>query len=144
MQETKKRKGESVEVLDAKIAEMQAELEDGHGRPLSWDEVTSTTAEEMAAKEQRRGILPRLIQAAKVKRLEVELRDREREAEGLREGLEGLYGAYQEKEDELRQAKEARDKAQGEWAIRLSAVQGAEGRAERTARELDELREAGR
>jgi hypothetical protein len=94
--------------------------------------------------EQRRGVLPRLIQAAKIKRLELQLRDREREAEGLREGLERLYEAFQAKEDELRQAKEARDAAHGQWAIRLSAVQGAEGRAERKARELDELREAGR
>ena len=44
MTETKKRKAESVQVLDAKIAEMEAELADGHGRPLSWDEVTSASS----------------------------------------------------------------------------------------------------
>ncbi len=102
MTETKERKTESVEELDVKIAEMQAELEDGHGRPLSWDEVTATTPGEMARKEQRRGVLPRLIEAARVKRLELELRDREREAETLREGLQGRYDAFQAKEDELR------------------------------------------
>jgi broad specificity phosphatase PhoE len=32
--ETKKRKGESVEDLDARIREMEAELAEGHGRPL--------------------------------------------------------------------------------------------------------------
>ena len=137
--ETRKRKTESVEDLDARIIEMEAELADGHGRPLTWDEVTSATAEELAAKEQRRGVLPRLIGAAKVRRLELELRDREREAEELREGLEPLYGIFQDAEGELRAAKERRDHAHGQWAIRLSAVQGADGRTDRARRELHEL-----
>ena len=68
MTETKSRKTESVEDLDAEILEMEAELADGHGRPLSWDEVTATTPDEMARKEQRRRILPRLIHAAKGRR----------------------------------------------------------------------------
>jgi len=73
MTEKKKRKaGTALENLDAKVQEMEAELEDGYGEPLSWDEVTSTTVEEIARKEQRRGIRPRLIEEAKVKRLELE------------------------------------------------------------------------
>ena len=82
--ETRKRKTESVEDLDARIIEMEAELADGHVRPLTWDEVTSATAEELAAKERR-------------------------------------------------------DEAQGRWAIRLSAVQSADGRTDRARRELHEL-----
>ena len=64
MTETKKRtrKTESVEVLDEQIQGMEAELVEGYGKPLTWEEVTSTTAAEIARKEQRRGILPRLIQ----------------------------------------------------------------------------------
>ena len=74
MTETKKQmsKPETIEDLDASIKRMEAELAEGYGRPLSWEEVTSTTAEELAAKEQRRSVLPRLITAAKVKRLELQ------------------------------------------------------------------------
>jgi hypothetical protein len=74
MIETKKRtrKVENIEDLDAQIASMEAELAESYGKPLTWEEVTSTKAEEIACKEQRRGVLPRLIHAAKVRRLELE------------------------------------------------------------------------
>jgi len=140
MTETRKRKAESVEELDAEIAEMETELAEGYGRSLTWDEVTSTTAAELARKEQRRGILPRLLHAAKVKRKEVELRGREREAEEVRAKLQPAYDAFQEKEAELRAAKEARDEAHGEWTLALSAVQSADERAKRVRRELREIR----
>ncbi len=140
MTETKKRKAESVEDLDRSIQEMEAELTDGHGRPLTWDEVTSTTAEALVRKEQRRGILPRLIHAARIKRLELEVQSRQRVADEIRARLEPSYEAFQEKEDELRRAKEVRDEAHGEWAMTLSALQGADGRVDRVARELGELR----
>lgn len=140
MSETKKRKAEGVGDLDARIAEMEAELTEGHGRPLTWDEVTASTAEEIFRKEQRRGILPRLIRAAKVKRLELEVRAREAEAEAIRAKLSPAYEAFQEKEAELSAAKERRDKAHGEWAVTLSALHSAEGRTERAARELAALK----
>jgi chromosome segregation ATPase len=131
--------------LDEKIAELQAEqAADTSGRALSWDEVTSSTADELARREGRRGILPRLLTAARVKRQELEIRRREREADELREGLEPLYEAFQEKEDELRRAKEMRDKAHGEWAIRLSAVNSAADRMKRAEDELREMQEPGR
>jgi hypothetical protein len=74
MTETKKRshKAQTIEDLEASIKKMEAELAEGYGRPLSWEEVTTTTAEELAAKEQRRSILPRLTTAAKIKRLELQ------------------------------------------------------------------------
>lgn len=140
MPETKMLKGGTVEEMDARIAEMEEELRDGFGEPLTWDQVTSTTAEEIARREQRRGVLPRLIQAARVKRAELELRDREREAEGIRSNLEPLYGTLQDKEAEMRRAKEERDAAHGEWSLMLSRAQSADDRAKRSRRELEELR----
>jgi hypothetical protein len=146
MTETKKRtrNTESVEDLDQQIQSMEAELVEGYGKPLTWEEVTSTTAEEIARKEQRRGILPRLIHAAKVRRLELEKLRREEEAAPLREKLEATYAALQEQENELRRAKEKRDAAHAEWSLTLSALQSAEERTRRTEKELDELREGGR
>jgi chromosome segregation ATPase len=146
MTETKKRtrKTESVEVLDEQIQGMEAELVEGYGKPLTWEEVTSTTAAEIARKEQRRGILPRLIHAAKVRRLKLEKHRCEEEAAPLREKVEATYQAFQEQEDELRRAKEKRDAAHAEWTSTLSALQSAEGRIQRTERELQELREEAR
>jgi chromosome segregation ATPase len=146
MTETKKqgRKAETIEDLDASIESMETELAEGYGRPLSWEEVTSTTAEEIARKEGRRGVLPRLIHAAKVRRLELEKLRRQEEAAPLREKLEATYQAFQEQEDELRKAKEKRDAAHAEWTLTLSALQSAEERTQRTEKELDELREGGR
>ena len=123
---------------------MEAELVGGYGKPLTWEEITSTTAEEMARKEQRRGILPRLIHAAKVRRVELAKKRREEEAAPLREKLEATYAAFQEQEDQLRKAKEKRDAAHAEWSLTLSALQSADERTRRTEKELSELREGGR
>jgi hypothetical protein len=146
MTETRKRtrKTESVEDLDEQIQTMEAELVEGYEKPLTWEEVTSTTAEEIARKEQRRGILPRLIHAAKVRRLELEKLRREQEAAPLREKLEATYAAFQEQEDQLRRAKEKRDAAHAEWTLTLSALHSSEERTRRTEKELRELREGGR
>jgi chromosome segregation ATPase len=123
MTEKEKRKAETtLEDLDAKIQEMEAELEDGCGELLSWDEVTSTTAEEIAASEQRRGILPRLIKAAKVKRLELEKRGHEERATSIGEERDAAYATFQEQEERLREAKAARDDAHDRWMVLLSAV----------------------
>lgn len=146
MTETRKRtrKTESVEDLDEQIQTMEAELVEGYEKPLTWEEVTSTTAEEIARKEQRRGILPRLIHAAKVRRLELEKLRREQEAAPLLEKLEATYAAFQEQEDQLRRAREKRDAAHAEWTLTLSALHSAEERTRRTEKELRELREGGR
>jgi hypothetical protein len=143
MTETRKRtrKTESVEDLDEQIQTMEAELVEGYEKPLTWEEVTSTTAEEIARKEQRRGILPRLIHAAKVRRLELEKLRREQEAAPLREKLEATYAAFLEQEDELRKAKEKRDAAHAQWTLTFSALQSADERTRRVEKALCELRE---
>jgi hypothetical protein len=116
MTETKKsaRKEQSAEDLDEQILSMEAELAEGYGRSLDWDEVTSTTTEELAQKEQRRSVLPRLIHAARVKRLEREVGRREEEASALQEKVEATYAAFLKREEEMRGAKEKRDAAQAE------------------------------
>ena len=154
MTQTKKRtrEAEGVEDLSAEIEALEAELAEGYGQALTWEEVTSTTAEEIARKEQRRGILPRLIHAAKVRRLELEKLRREEEAAPLREKLEATYAAFQEQEEQLRRAKEERDAAHAEerdaahaeWTLTLYALQSADERTRRTEKELRELREGGR
>lgn len=99
-------------VLDGKIESMVEEVEDAEAFPLVWDRITSTTADELAAKEQRRSIIPRLLTAARIKRLELERRrEGERvqplEEEGARahERLEKAMAARAKAEEEAGQAR---------------------------------------
>ena len=50
---------EEIAELERAIERMEGELQERE-QPLSWDEVNENAAEELAAAEQRRGILPRL------------------------------------------------------------------------------------
>ena len=142
MTETKRRKKDSVESLEEQIEAMEAELAAGYGKPLSWEEVTSTTADEIAKKEQRRGVLPRLIHAARVRRLELEVGRCENEVAPRLIQIEETYASFLEEEEALRCAQEKRDAAHGEWNLALSALQSAEDRTKRTKRELRELKES--
>jgi hypothetical protein len=48
---------ERIEDLDEQIHRMEAELVEGYGKPLTCEEISSSTTEEIARKEQRRGVL---------------------------------------------------------------------------------------
>ncbi len=143
MTETKKqkRKAETIEDLDASIQSMEAELAEGYGTPLSWEEVTTTTAAELAAKEQRRSILPRLIAAAKAKRLELEIAGLEAKARALGAEREENYHRLEKATDKARRAEEEREAARGAWATALGTSQDLERRIRQRKRELRELRE---
>jgi hypothetical protein len=59
MTETNKRsrKTESVRDLDEQRQSVEAELVEGYGKPLTCEEISSSTTEEIARKEQRREVL---------------------------------------------------------------------------------------
>ena len=144
MTKTAKQQHPEPENLDKEIERLEverAELE-APEREWSWDELVANSAE-FEARERRRRILPRIIQAGKVKRLEIEKRRHEEQAASLREDLEVSYSAFQESEERLRQAKEERDAAHSKWMLAMSAVHSAEDRAKRVERELCELRGEG-
>jgi hypothetical protein len=125
--------------LDREIESMEAELRE-EGTPLSWDEITSSTADELARKEQRRGILPRLLKAARIKRLELRKRQYELQAEPLYAERVENYRKLERAIEKDRKAKEEREAALGAWNITHSALQGVERRIKDTERELSELR----
>ena len=129
--------GEEIARLEAE----QAELE-GPEREWSFDELVARSAE-FEAKERRRALLPRIIQAAKVRRLELEQRRHEEQAASLQGEVESTYAAFQEREAKLRRAKEERDAAHGQWTLAMSAMHSAQDRAKRTGRELRALRGEG-
>ncbi len=114
-------KPQTVEDLDREISAMEAELAEGYGRPLTWDEVTSATAEEMAKKERRRGILPRLKAAAKVKRLELRISQLEEELEGLNAERAERHQALEKARAAEQRAKERRQEAHNAWGTSPTA-----------------------
>ena len=66
---------EEIAILGSEMKCMKAELGEERAAPLSWDEITSTTAEELLRQEQRKAILLRPTSATKITRLE--LRERQ-------------------------------------------------------------------
>lgn len=74
---------EEERTMDIEIERLEAELAEP-ARGLTWEEVRGGVSEELAERERRRLLLPRLIAAAKVKRLEVRRECLEAEAEPLR------------------------------------------------------------
>ena len=71
---------ENIESMERKLAERE--------QPIVWGEVD---AGELEAKERRRAILPRLITAARIKRLELLRRQTESELEPLRAEREDAH-----------------------------------------------------
>ena len=66
---------EEIAILGSEMKCMKAELGEERATPLSWDEITSTIAEELVRQEQRKAILLRPTSATKITR--VELRERQ-------------------------------------------------------------------
>jgi chromosome segregation ATPase len=125
--------------LDGKIAGMEAEVEEVEAFPLVWDRITSTTADELAATEQRRSILPRLIAAARIKRLELERRREEERAAPLEEEsaraherLETALAAKSKAEEEAGQARFL-------WTNALSRLENRGRRVKEIDREIATL-----
>jgi len=128
--------------MDGEIERLEAEQRelDSPARVLSWDEIQGGAAKDLEKREVRRGILPRLITAAKAKRLEVRRERYEREAEPLRERLVEAYERLQAATAKRLKAIEAEDAARYEYADLYKQVERRENRAKTTGRELRELR----
>ncbi len=125
---------EEIATLDREIESMERELS-GEERPLVWGEVD---ADELARKEQRRGILPRLLQAARIKRLELRKRQYELEVEPLYAEREERHRKLERAKEKERKAKEEQEAALGAWNLTHSAIQGLEHRIKDVQRQIRE------
>ena len=128
--------------LDASIEALEKELQDGYGCVLVWDEVASSTPDELARKEGRRAVLPRLISAARVKRLELLRAREERELPPLQENLTQTYESYQEAEEKLRDAQNGRNAALAAWNQALREKSRIEVRVKRIDGQITEIKGA--
>jgi hypothetical protein len=85
-------------------------------------------------------VLPRLIAAARVKRLELLKAREERELTPLNEALERTHGAFQEAEENLRVAQNERNLALQNWQVALRDKTRIDERIKRLSHEIDDVR----
>ena len=136
--ETAEAIGEELLKLDTEIENMETELEAGE-KPLVWDEAGSV--EEIAAEQHRLAILPRLIRAAKIKRLELKIKRHEREAEPLEVQRAKAYEALERAQAKRFEVEEQIAAARQAWSLPHVQLQSLERRIKDAERELSELRE---
>ena len=139
------------ETLDGEIRNMEGELValeeerrdlDAPAEPPSWDELQRAGAfEELEAQERRRGVLPRLIAAARAKVVELRIRREEAELEPLKAERERAYAVLEEAQANARKAEEERVAAFHRWHEAHGAIGDHEQRMKLANRELGELRE---
>ncbi len=114
---------------------------------IGWDELVANSAkyaQELEARERRRGILPRLITAAKIKRLELQREQWGKEIEPLKAERDKAYERLEAARAKLIEAQGERNLAQGAWSHARGLIQSREDRIRAINRELRELQEGGR
>jgi chromosome segregation ATPase len=131
--------------MDEEIARLEAEHAELEGPPqeISWDELVAKSAKyerELEARERRRGILPRLITAAKVKRLELQREQWARQIEPLEAERDAAYERMEAAEAKLHEAHRERGLAQEVWSDARWRIQSREQRIRAIDREMRELR----
>jgi len=126
--------------LDGKIESMEAELEDAEASPLVWDRITATTADELAAKEQRRSIVPRLLTAARIKHLELERRREGERAAPLEEIREKAHERLEKAMSAKSKAEEEAGQARFEWTNALSRLENRSRRIKQIDHEIASLK----
>lgn len=134
--EEERKMDKEIERLEAERLELEAPA-----RALSWDEIQA--GEDLEKRERRRGILPRLIVAAKVKRLELRRERYERETEPLRAQRREAHARLEEAKTKRLDAIDEENKALYEYSDAFQRVQGQEKRLKAVDRELAELRGEG-
>ena len=137
---TETQKAIEIEQLDAEIQEL--EMEAAAPPDLSWDEIVGVTAEELTQREQRKGILGKMIQARKAKRLQLEADLLKEELEEARDETEKTYEKFQAQDERLQKAKEHRDQAWSTWQIQQGVFINIEQRLRRTEKRLKQIEEA--
>ena len=143
-----------VESLDGEIRNMEGELAaleseraglDAPAEPPSWDELQRAGAfEELEAQARRRGVLPRLISAARAKLVELRIRRKEALLGPLKAERERAHAAIEEAQANVRRAEEERGAALARCGVAHATVQDREQRIKRANRERAELRGEGR
>ena len=126
--------------MDEEIRRLEAEAREleAPAHVLTWDEIQA--GEDLDKRERRRGVLPRLITAAKIKRLELRRERYERETEPLQAQREEAYARLEEAKTKRLDAIDEENAALYQYSDAFQQVQGQEKRLKAVDRELAELR----
>lgn len=122
-----------------------------YGRPYqvsparipTWDEIQAGAAEDLEKRERRRGILPRLITAAKVKRLEIRRERYGQEVAPLTESRDEAHERLLAAQEKRLTAVEEEDAARYEFADSQTRLDAIERRTMEIDREMRALRGEG-
>ncbi|MDP9480822.1 MAG: hypothetical protein M3R38_35025 [Actinomycetota bacterium] len=131
--------------MDAEVGRLEAEQRelDSPARVLTWDEIQAGATEDLTRREARRGIIPMLITAAKVKRLELRRERYEGDVEPLRKLAEEAYERLQAATAKRLQAVEEEDAARYEYADPQTRLDNIGRRTKEIDREIRALRGGG-
>ncbi len=124
-----------IEALEQEARELEAPA-----RLLTWDEIKAGATEDLEKRERRRGLLPRLITAAKVKRLELARERYEQEAEPLRKLREEAYEKLEAARTKRLSAVEEENVARAHYGDAHMRIESRERRTQEIDKEIRELR----
>ena len=129
--------------MDGEIERLEAERAElmSPARTLTWEEIQA--GEDPGKRERRRGILPRLIVAAKVRRLELRRERYKREAEPLRRSREEAHERLEAAKAKRLAAIEEEGEVRAVYGDAHMRIQTREQRIKETEREIRALRGEG-
>lgn len=126
--------------IDRRVAELEAEKA-GLPEPLSWDELMQAGAlQQVEQAELRKGVIPRMLRAAKVKRLQLELVRLERRLEPITAEQEQAYERREKLNAQILQLQEQHGREQHAWShakMRRDAIEREQRSLRRSLRELE-------
>jgi chromosome segregation ATPase len=128
--------------MGAAIERLEAEQRDleSPAPALTWEEIQAGAMKDLEGRERRRGILPRLIAAAKIRRLEIRRERQEAEIGPLREAREEARTRLEEAQAKRQEAQELETRAQVEHGDARMRLRYAQGFLDETERELRALK----
>ncbi len=131
--------------MDREITCLEAERTDleSPARIPTWEEIQSGAAEDLEKREARRGILPRLIAAAKVRRLQIRQARYEAEMEPFLKKREEAHERLQKATAKRLEAIEEENLARAHYGDAHTRVMSREQRVKEADREIRELRGEG-
>ncbi|MDP9479060.1 MAG: hypothetical protein M3R38_25840 [Actinomycetota bacterium] len=131
--------------MNVEIEKLEAEERETNSpaRGLTWAEIEAGAAEDLEKRERRRGILPRLITAARVRRLEVRRERYEAEMEPFLKKREEAYERRQAATAKRLEAVEEENAARADYGDANARVMSREQRIKEANREIRALRGEG-
>jgi hypothetical protein len=126
--------------LEKQIQKMEAEIAEGSADPIDFDDLPS--AAELAKKQARLDILPRILAAAKRKRLELQLQADEKRLAELKEQSAAAHAEFTERQAERFAAEQAEAEAINRRSGAISAVMRAEEDIRHNQKQLTNMQEA--